>query len=187
MDLNDEGHTHFSTAESKFLSSLSKRPGHPGYRVDSIDLVINPDILTDFQHKQAEFAKSGKPAKCVLAFHGTREENIDSIIQSNFSLDRIKRSMYGHGIYFSEFADVSMAYAAEASHTCRSLLLCKILPGKEYDLNQSSSGAPLEHGYDSHRVRKDSKGFGEMLVIFNPSQIMPYYIIHYSKVEEQYP
>jgi Poly(ADP-ribose) polymerase catalytic domain len=55
-------------------------------------------------------------------FHGTKGQNIDSILMNNFSLERQKVAVYGDGIYFSEFPSVGLSYGT--------LILCRVLPGR---------------------------------------------------------
>ena len=39
-------------------------------------------------------------------------------------------------------------------------------------------GQPLRSGYNSHRVGGDAQGYGQELVIDNPRQVLPCYILH---------
>ena len=109
-------------AESRFyrLQNSSK------FRIQSIDIVENPQLEARFNSKQEEFKRQGIPADPILAFHGTNATNIDSILQNNFSLSKVARTVYGFGIYFSEQPEVSKGYA----DGCRSFLLCKLLLGQ---------------------------------------------------------
>ena len=56
--------------------------------------------------------------------------------------------------------------------------LCRVLPGKTYDVTQRCDGQPLQKGYQSHRLQADANGYGQELVIDNPRQILPCYILH---------
>ena len=127
-----------------------------------------------------------KNINCILAWHGTKENNIDSIVKNNFDLNRISQSsgdygFYGKGIYFSEFARISSGY--DRTH-CK-LLLCRVLLGKQYNVqthNGSMVGSPLMRGYDSHVVNYNyllGQKYGQEVVIFNCDQILPCYIVHY--------
>lgn len=176
FDATDDLDMNFRLAESQFLRlGLSK-----SNKVKSVDYYINPSLLKKFRLKQEEFQikyHEGTNTNCVLAFHGTAEENIESIVRNNFSMDKCRRGMYGAGIYFSEFPNISEGYAVGSNQ----LLLCKVLPGKSYECphTRQMNDAPLEPGYDSHIVEADDSGRGKMLVIFDSSQILPTYIIHY--------
>ena len=55
-------------------------------------------------------------------------------------MSKIKTGAYGRGLYFSEFPDVSIGYARGANK----LLLCKILPGKSFDVSGGYNMKPLQ-------------------------------------------
>ena len=75
------------------------------------------------------------------------------------------------GIYFSEYPATSLGYGSN-------MLLCRVLPGKTYDVTQRMDGQPLRAGFNSHRLQADANGYGQELVIDNPKQILPCYILH---------
>ena len=79
--------------------------------------------------------------------------------------------------YTSEFPDVSIDYTGGANK----LLLCKILPGRSFDVSSTCNMQPLQAGYDSHRVQKHDKD-GWAIVIANPDQILPCYVLSFSKL-----
>ena len=176
VDLNDPKDVHYRIAEVQFLRLIQRR----GYtlRITSIDYWINPNLVAKFKRQekkmQAKYGR-GKESKAVLAFHGTQPYNVEQIMKENFRLDKIKRTAYGHGIYFSEFPDVSIGYGS-------GLILCNILPGKSYCCDQGLQNNRIQPGYDSNIVRphQDQQGRAEMVVIDNPDQILPCYVIHFS-------
>ena len=166
LDLN------FRIAESQFLR-LAQKAGKQ-YEIESVDYYINPDLVRRFRAKCSEFESTiGRGNSMhVLAFHGTQKRSIDSIVRDNFKLEYCQRSLYGQGIYLSEFPHVSMDFG-------RSLLLCKVLPGRSRDVNDSMTGASIAYGFNSHRVKADTDGYGWALVVENPDQILPCYVINY--------
>ena len=177
----DAHEMHFCLAESHFSRLMVRRNMH--YKVQSVDLYLNPPLMRKFDQKQDEMEvkyKGQNESKPILAFHGTKSENIPNIVQANFDLSRLasntgNRGYYGAGIYFSEFPEVSIGYAQTGQ-----LLLCKVLPGKSYDCKGSMLGANLEQGYDSHRAMADAEGRGHELVIFHADQILPCYVVNYA-------
>lgn len=68
------------------------------------------------------FRKSMINEEEMYMFHGTKDGNIDSILEENFRLDKAVGQAYGAGIYFSEFPCVSCSYGT--------LILCRVLPGR---------------------------------------------------------
>ena len=60
------------------------------------------------------------------------------------------------------------------------LILSIVIPGKTYNCQQLQVGSGLTPGYDSHGFRPDENGCYEELVIFDPDQILPKYVINYN-------
>lgn len=176
FDGSDPLDMNYRIVESQFLRFVQKMEGN--FEIESVDYYINPDLVRDFYLKKQEFEeKFGDTdlSRHVLAFHGTDPANVDSIIKSNFQVSRSQRGLFGQGIYLSEFPHVSMNFGG-------SLLLCKVLPGLSYDMNEVRKDAPLQSGYDSHRVKADSNGYSWALVLYDAKQILPCYVINYRKV-----
>jgi len=169
FDLNDRLDIHYRIAASQFLkfdSSLT---------LEYVELVENPALIRKWKAKKEEFKRVGKD-QVVLAFHGTRDmESITSIITNNFDSKFIGSatdcSYYGRGFYFSEYPQKSLTYG-------ENLLLCQLLPGKAFDVTTRMDGRPITASYDSHRFMKDEMGRGQELVIADPDQILPLYILH---------
>ena len=73
---------------------------------------------------------------------------------------------YGPGNYFSEFPDVSIPYGKGKN----GLILFKILPGREYEGPINN----IPQGFDTKKVQGNNDGFGEILVVQDPNQFLPY-------------
>ena len=176
IDLNDPLEHEFRMAESQFNRMAQRHQ----YKVQSVDFYLNPPLLHKFNNMQAsmeaKYGTGSAESKFILGFHGTDPSNFNAIVTGNFDVSKIKTGAYGLGLYFSEFPDVSIGYARGA----KQLLLCKILPGKSFDVSGGYGMKPLKVGYDSHRVNKDSQGSGWAIVIDKPDQILPCYIVNYS-------
>ena len=70
-------------------------------------------------------------------FHGSSLENINIIVEDNFSLDIMPRNneksmLFGAGVYLSPLPGVSMMYG-------EGLLLCKVLLGKSEEYHPTGS------------------------------------------------
>ena len=52
-------------------------------KIDSVQIVYNETLEDAFERKKAEFKWKGIPSDEILAFHGTTESNIPSILQTN--------------------------------------------------------------------------------------------------------
>jgi len=166
---------HFRIVESQFLRLCATQ--NITRKLSKVEYIINKPLVDRFNRRQVELERRHK-GEVILAFHATRERaSIENIITNNFAVDRIGSATdagyYGRGFYFSEFPEVSLVYG-------QNLLLCRLLPGKTLDLgvHDRRDGQPITRGYDSHRVSKDTRGYGKELVIADPDQILPCYVLH---------
>ncbi|CAB3999613.1 partial [Paramuricea clavata] len=180
-----EMYYHFAESHFRRMAAMSKAPlplQQP--TISSIDIVINKDLEGKFEATKQNFKSQGIPDKEILAYHGTEKAKINSILESNLQLSYAKRQAYGKGNYFSEFPSVSLSYGD-------GLLLCRILPGKEF---VDASGSNIPAGYNSKKVLLDvqyasttgataataaaANVSGEMIIIENSDQILPFFVIH---------
>ena len=175
FDPADTLQMHFRIVESQIHRLKQKYTGQALPDIKSIYYIVNEPLITKFQQKEAHFQRQygkGTPAsETVLAFHGTEPGALKSIIQNNFSLEYVSRTVHGFGIYFSEFPKVSLDYG-------QGLLLCQVLPGKAY-VGSVSKNERIPPGYNSIAVNPDSQGRAEMIVIDDMDQILPCYIVRF--------
>ena len=177
VNLRDPKDLHFRIAESQILRLIGSGNYHGrNLTVKSVDYYVNPPLMRKFDLKLAAMRRKypgQEEGDYILAFHGTpSEDNVQKIVKDNFSMElscKFRPGLYGKGVYFSEFPNVSIGYGGQ-------LLLCKVLPGKSY--TQGTIDSPLQPGYDSHIHSPDEKGRGQELVIFDVDQILPCYVIH---------
>jgi hypothetical protein len=174
FDPKNELDAHFRLCESHVLRQL----GHAGKRLVKVEYIVSPPLIRQFEQQLKDFERAHIPANMVLAFHATRERaSVDNIVKHNFDPSRIgsqtDSGWWGRGFYFSEYPATSLGYGSN-------MLLCRVLPGKTYDVNplQRMDGQPLRAGFNSHRLQADANGYGQELVIDNPKQILPCYILH---------
>ena len=174
FDPKNELDAHFRLCESHVLRQL----GHAGKRLVKVEFIVNPPLIRQFEQQLEDFERAHIPANMVLAFHATRERaSVDNIVKHNFDPSKIgsqtDSGWWGRGFYFSEYPATSLGYGSN-------MLLCRVLPGKTYDVNplQRMDGQPLRAGFNSHRLQADANGYGQELVIDNPKQILPCYILH---------
>lgn len=167
---NDQDQMHFRVCESHLLRQA------PKWKLLKIELVENPMLMQQFEEQRSTFQKNGIPSVTVLAFHATRfRSSVDQIVRKNFDPKFIgsqsDSGWWGKGFYFSEFPGISLGYGGN-------FLLCKVLPGKTFEVTERMDGKPLKTGFNSHRLNMDYNGYGKELVIDNPKQILPCYILH---------
>ena len=183
----DEAESHFRRCESQFMRSCQNLGGAANglnKTITEVEYIINPKLIKKFEAKKKVLMKQNKCGErglnIILAWHGTKSGNVKSITDNNFSLAKLaantgNKGFYGCGIYFSEFAKISSAYGD-------GLLLCKVMLGKQYQMNASKTemGRQLEPGHDSHVVVNDStQKYGQEIVIFDVDQILPCYVVKY--------
>ena len=163
----------FRIAESHFLR-LARTSG-ANSRIKHVRFVQNKALEAAFEQKKKEFKGRNIPSHEVLAFHGTSTGNIESILKSNLDPHRahVHGQAHGPGCYFSEFPDVSLGYG-------NGLIMFRTLPGNEY---VGSSACPNK--FNSKKVasgtRANTQGYGNMLIIKDPAQFMPYFVYHLEK------
>ena len=127
----NEDERHFRLAEAQFMRMAG------GHRVEAVEYIVNPPLLAAFEAKQREFLERDGTGAAILGFHGTTTDaNIESILANNFDLARLAANTgntgyFGAGIYFSEVARVAAGYTRGRVNK---VLLCKLLPGREYKI-----------------------------------------------------
>merc|ERR1711872_359920 len=169
FDTGNPYDVHFQVAASRFYSL--QVGGTQRYTIKSIEIVENSALEAKFNAKKKYFEKHKIPNNVTFGFHGTDASNIDSILKSNFDLNKVKNAAHGFGIYFSEQPEVSINTYAKGSG---SVLLCKLLLGKS--------------GSNCKEVNADAAGRCWAIVIGETNgqrddstmdQILPAYVIHY--------
>jgi len=103
---------------------MQTKQGGGTQSVKGFKIVWNKKLEEAFLAKQAEFKRRKIPSEEILAFHGTDQSNVDSILQSNLQFQQYRRAhglAHGPGNYFSEFPQVSFRYG-------QALILFRVLP-----------------------------------------------------------
>ncbi|XP_046847641.1 NFX1-type zinc finger-containing protein 1-like [Xenia sp. Carnegie-2017] len=181
VNFQDPFEMYYHFAESHFRR-MSANSSLQNVNITAIDIVVNKDLEEKFEATKKKFRDKGIPDKEILAYHGTDKKNIDSILKNNLQLKFARRQAYGRGNYFSEFPEVSIGYGD-------GLLLCRIIPGKEF-VDTSSANIPSDlnskkvvmQGFGPRGARygasASSNTSGEMIIIENSDQILPFFVIH---------
>jgi len=84
---------------------MMKKLGIRQREIESIDIIYNEELEKLFNKKKEQFKKSDVKHDEVLAFHGTKQENVANILKENLQMRYAKRQLHGPGNYFSEFPD----------------------------------------------------------------------------------
>ena len=178
-------HLHYFIASKLFYQRLMriKNPAlprktinEPWNALNSVVYIRNPKLETQFEAMKSKFKTDGKvnafgDVEETMVFHGTSNENLNQIIENNFSLDHLptdkeKLTFFGRGIYFSPLPGVSLMYGT-------GLLLCKVILGKCERYYPNGSLPPeIPEGYDSRVIMRDGEEI--VTVVRQPAPILPY-------------
>jgi len=151
--------------------------------LESIVYISNSAIEKQFEKQRKTFESEGKVDKYgnvpeFHLFHGTTNESINKIVETNFSLDHLPKTrgklmLFGTGHYFSELPGVSLMYG-------ECLLLCKVLLGKCQRYHPNGQTPPeIPDEFDSRVVIRD--GLEVVTVVKKTSQILPFCIVNIKK------
>ena len=130
--------------------------------INCINYIENETLKERFMDCKKRFQAKGIPDGERLVFHGTKRTNLDSIMEQGLLLSKCKRKLHGHGIYLSEFPDVSQVYG-------HSLLLVRVMLGRPYQ----GSELKVPEGFHSKLIHQNSEGNCKMILIENEEQILP--------------
>ena len=146
----------------------------PFASIKLIDMVTNATLIEAFEKKREKFKSRNYKAtshEIIYAYHGTNAKVINQILHKNFDVSKAQRQVHGAGNYFSEFPATALKYSSDQ----KTLIFCKILPGKQYKGPNMSW-----EGYDSKLVSPDKNDVSQMVIIQNKDQILPCGVIHLS-------
>jgi len=186
-----------------FYETMSKAQAN--FTVNKIGIVVNSKTKRIYTEKKLAIQEEmkGHDFEEAWGFHGTSSDSIQKICASNFlhpnnlkpaaqkgkknaakhnmkekPVELLDDGYFGKGIYFTTFSDYALWYSEERNSD--QVLLSKLLPGKSYKCTQRMDGQGLKKGYHSHISPK-----GNEIVIFDPDQILPRYIIYFESKEAE--
>ncbi len=115
---------------------------------DILDIqeIINPVLEARFEAQRAKIKASNGSVSVARVFHGTKDRNIQPIINDGFDVTKNVTSAYGKGTYFAKDPNMSCAYNGGSDK----LLCCDVLVGKIAQGHQfKESTTPLERNIDN--------------------------------------
>eukprot|EP01111_Echinosteliopsis_oligospora_P017019 TRINITY_DN7246_c0_g1_i1.p1 TRINITY_DN7246_c0_g1~~TRINITY_DN7246_c0_g1_i1.p1 ORF type:complete len:527 (-),score=178.37 TRINITY_DN7246_c0_g1_i1:154-1650(-) len=183
----------FSRVCAKFFQTMSKAQAN--YRITEVGVIVNSSLRKKFASRSQEYAQKGY-TDMQWAFHGTTSDSIKIISQTGFlhpddlhdknkkgpkpkakakapTVKLLDNGFFGKGIYFSFYSDYAMFYSEDRGSD--QVLLSQVLMGKSFQCDGRMDGADCKKGYNSHYSPK-----GNEIVVFEPAQILPRYIITFS-------
>lgn len=102
---------------------------YPNSCVLWIDKVVNNELIHRYEQYKLDLIEKRGKAKETRVFHGTREENINSIVNGGFDPSKNKRSALGKGSYFAVSASYSKDYSDESHDGLSHMFVCKLATG----------------------------------------------------------
>ncbi|KAI1703299.1 poly(ADP-ribose) polymerase catalytic domain-containing protein [Ditylenchus destructor] len=115
--------------------------------------------------KGVERVRTNTHGEWPVAYHGTSEQSVLSILEEGFRLDKGKRFSYGHGIYCTPDPKTALAYAFKSVYQgeeLRLIIQCRVDPAKV-------------------QVVAKPAGFGEFWLVPSGQEIRPYAVCAYEK------
>jgi hypothetical protein len=172
-----------------------------------IEKIINPELERRFLETKKMLKSGAADCKQQQLFHGTGVEGLEGIPKNGFRVPEWSDgNMFGRGIYFAP--DSSKSAQEMYTKGSKALILCDVLLGHVCEVpgltaqhalskyvKTSKTGRPFldvdekkirKEGFDSVYAPRDTRAnagvqFDEMIV-YNPSQAMPRYVIHFGQV-----
>ena len=95
----------------------------------SIDKVVNPMLEREFEATKTRIQTSRGSVKEILAFHGTGEAVVPSILADGFDPTRNVRSLYGIGTYVARSASYARFFAQEDHLGDNVMIVCRVAIG----------------------------------------------------------
>ena len=81
--------------------------------IESMDIVSNPSLEAMFESQQNNFKQRNIPDNPIIAYHGTPQANIMSILQNNLDKSKARRQYHGKGNYLSEYPSLAVPYSID--------------------------------------------------------------------------
>ena len=107
--------------------------------------------IHEIENEYNDFEVLAKNKKVIQLFHGTKHNNIHSIIEEGLKTSYNKVSAYGKGVYFSDCVKFSMSGYTDISPDERSyVFLCDVI---ESEVKKGSNRIFVCPNDNSHRVK----------------------------------
>ncbi|ELR24964.1 UBA/TSN domain containing protein [Acanthamoeba castellanii str. Neff] len=178
--------SHRYLANEELIDFIENGVKQNGMIITKIENVLKAELVVEFEAAWAELRqkRSEDLARPSMAYHGTAEQNIESILDKGLLVPgkgkgkdvghATDTGFWGGGIYLSPNSSMSVGYCRGG----KKLLICSVLMGKTFQCTTLIHGADLMAGHDSHTAPG-----GQEWVIFNPAQVLPCYLVSLSQAQ----
>jgi poly [ADP-ribose] polymerase 7/11/12/13 len=96
-----------------------------------IEEIKNLELEVGYAKQKVEIISKRGSCEELELFHGTREQNINIIINEGFDPSLNKTSAYGKGTYFAKNALYSRDYSPPSNEEISYMFLCSVLVGEK--------------------------------------------------------
>eukprot|EP01116_Phalansterium_solitarium_P021447 TRINITY_DN666_c0_g1_i1.p1 TRINITY_DN666_c0_g1~~TRINITY_DN666_c0_g1_i1.p1 ORF type:complete len:547 (+),score=155.66 TRINITY_DN666_c0_g1_i1:665-2305(+) len=167
---NDASQHHLRAAESEFYRLAEAAAAAGRFQVTQVEYVVSPLLVKRFERLREHLDATLPEHQMCLAFHGTANENLTSIVENGFFTS-------DSGTLFSSKAEYVSPWLAGGRGAARQrLLLSRLLLGRSRTLPDPRSVPRSGAEVDSH-VSVDGREY--QYLMFNTDAILPVYIVHF--------
>ena len=136
--------------------TIIKKYFNRGLKKNSQKFKINNIFAIERKGESSRFQQWSQNTNKRLLWHGTRTENIISILKEGLRIAPVTSTqtgnMFNSGVYFSDVSGKSINYSSNYYNTIKKpiyILLCEVALGKMYKLYKADNELKLKKGYDS--------------------------------------
>ncbi|KAF9073955.1 hypothetical protein BDP27DRAFT_1416651 [Rhodocollybia butyracea] len=159
------------------------RPGLPGTKIKRFHWIVNYELEKRFEQAKEALSTVVDTSQELMLFHGTAEQNIDSILSNGFRIGGVKKhriangTAMGYGVYLAFDSMVSLQYAQGANR----IFACRVCPGAlTADCNYSRlpprTENPLHEPYHTYNPNPDA-----VYVVRYACLVLPCYMIEFEQ------
>ncbi|XP_047241286.1 protein mono-ADP-ribosyltransferase PARP14-like [Girardinichthys multiradiatus] len=177
--LLDPSSAEYRTVQQKFISTAQNKIIVKIERLQNVHLRRAYEI--EKKHISEKNKKDGGAGESLL-YHGTSQENLDSIKTKGFnrSFSGKHATLYGHGTYFAVNASYSVSYSNPAADGTQTMFVARVLTGR-YTPGRSDMRVPpprnSQQPYDRYDSLVDRMDNPAIFIVFHDSQAYPDYLI----------
>ena len=159
-------------------------------KVKTVYEITIDSMKTAYENTKTEWEKLDKELNEQELWHGTKKQNIISIMKNGMIIPPANAShctgrMFGSGLYFSDQSTKSLNYAygwwSGTRDTNCYMFLNKVLMGKSYTPKGWSGCSHIPSGYDSIFAKAGVSGVQNNEMVVPPNQVCPEYLIEFDE------
>lgn len=141
------------------------------FKVMEIFQIENPYLLIQYGLKKIEYLNKYGAVQEKLLFHGTKENNVESIVKENFDWRKTKQwHKYGLGVYFTQKPSIASRFSDKS--TTKAMFYVKVLISSQC-IGEKNMPIPPDNT-DTTTNRKKTE-----YVKYDDNSFYPLYLIYY--------